>query len=91
MRVLSVVSARKHSHNNKVSNITREHTQEMAYYCATPVAEKLFKIKDMLVRYRVIIVFSVTNATNSSLILNVYISIRPKTMVRPTNVMFVRN
>ncbi|CAB4015956.1 Hypothetical predicted protein [Paramuricea clavata] len=63
----------------------------MAYYCATPVAKKLFKVKDMLVRYRVIIIFSVTNATNSFLILKVYISTRSKTMVRPTNVMSVRN
>ena len=34
---------------------------------------------------------SVTNATNSSLILKFYISTRPKTMVPPTNVMSVRN
>ena len=35
--------------------------------------------------------FPVTNATNSSLMLKVYISTRPKTMVCPTNVMSVRN
>jgi KRAB domain-containing zinc finger protein len=46
---------------------------------------------DMLMRYRVMIILSVTNATNSSLILKVYISERPKTMVHPTNVMSVRN
>jgi hypothetical protein len=34
----------------------------------------------------VAIILSVTNATNNSLILKVYISTRPKTMARPTNV-----
>ena len=63
----------------------------MAYYCATPVAKKLFEDKDMLIKYGVMIILTVINATNSSLILKVYISTRPKTMVRPTNVMSVMN
>ena len=49
------------------------------------------KDKDMLMRYWVMIILSVTNATNSSLILKVYINTRPKTIIRPTNVMSVRN
>jgi hypothetical protein len=43
----------------------------MAYYSATVMANKLFMVKDMLIRYRVVIILSVTNATNSALILKV--------------------
>jgi hypothetical protein len=44
-----VITARKHLHNVKVSNVTGEYIQEMDYFPATVVAGKLFK--DMLVRY----------------------------------------
>ena len=91
--VLSVLNVRKYLQNVKVSNVTGEYIQKMAYYSATVVAGKLFsrKDKDMLVRYGVMIILSVTNAANSSLILKVYINTRPKTIIRPTNVMSVRN
>jgi hypothetical protein len=51
MSVLSVLNVTKHSHNIKVSNVTGEYIQEMACYSATVVAGKLFKNKDLLVRY----------------------------------------
>jgi hypothetical protein len=88
-----VLNVRKHSHNVKVSNVTGEYIQKMAYYSATVVAGKLFNHKDkgMLVTYWVMIILSVTNTTNSSLILKVYISTRPKTIIHPTNAMSVRN
>ena len=88
-----MLNVRKYSQNVKVSNVTGEYIQKMAYYSATVVAGKLFsrKDKDMLVRYRVMIILSVTNATKRSLILKVYINTRPKTIIRPTNVMSVRN
>jgi hypothetical protein len=44
-------TARKLSHNVKISNVTGDYIQEMAYYSATVVAWKLFKNKDLFVRY----------------------------------------
>jgi hypothetical protein len=69
-----VITARKLSHNVKISNDTGEYIQEMAYYSATViVAGKLFnhKDKDMLIRYWVMIILSVTNAANCFLIFKV--------------------
>jgi hypothetical protein len=37
-----VITARKHLHNVKVSNVTGEYIQEMAYFSATVVAGKLY-------------------------------------------------
>ena len=56
-----MLNVKKHSHSVKISNVTGEYIEEMAYYSTTVAAGKLFngKDKDMLMRYWVVIILCV--------------------------------